>query len=35
MTNDPLELYLARFQRSLSGMTLAIRQDILRSLRSQ
>ena len=28
MTNDPLELYVARFQMSLTGMTLAIRQDI-------
>ena len=34
MTNDPLELYLARFQRSLSGMTLAIRQDIVDEIRA-
>jgi len=34
MTNDPLELYIARFQRSLTGMTLAIRQDIVDEIRA-
>src|SRR5678815_3167178 len=34
MTNDPLELYLARFQRSLPGMTLAVRQDIVDEIRA-
>ncbi|MEO8372838.1 MAG: hypothetical protein ABI806_26875 [Candidatus Solibacter sp.] len=34
MTNDPLELYIARFQMSLTGMTLAIRQDIVDEIRA-
>jgi hypothetical protein len=34
MTNDPLELYIARFQASLTGMTLAIRQDIVDEIRA-
>jgi len=34
MTNDPLELYIARFQMSLAGMTLAIRQDIVDEIRA-
>jgi len=34
MTNDPLELYIARFQMSLIGMTLAIRQDIVDEIRA-
>ena len=34
MTNDPLELYIARFQTSLTGMTLAIRQDIVDEIRA-
>jgi uncharacterized membrane protein len=34
MTNDPLEQYIARFQRSLTGMTLAIRQDIVDEIRA-
>ena len=34
MTNDPLELYIARFQVSLTGMTLAIRQDIVDEIRA-
>jgi uncharacterized membrane protein len=34
MTNDPLELYLARFQASLAGMTVAIRQDIVDEIRA-
>lgn len=34
MTNDPLELYIARFQISLTGMTLAIRQDIVDEIRA-
>jgi hypothetical protein len=34
MTNDPLELYIARLHRSLTGMTLAIRQDIVDEIRA-
>jgi len=34
MTNDPLELYIARFQASLTGMTVAIRQDIVDEIRA-
>jgi uncharacterized membrane protein len=34
MTNDPLELYMARFQASLTGMTAAIRQDIVDEIRA-
>jgi uncharacterized membrane protein len=34
MTNDPLERYIARFQRSLTGMTLDLRQDIVDEIRS-
>jgi uncharacterized membrane protein len=34
MTNDPLQLYIARFQTSLTGMTLAIRQDIVDEIRA-
>jgi len=34
MSNDPLELYIARFQKSLTGMTLAIRQDIVDEIRA-
>jgi uncharacterized membrane protein len=34
MTNDPLELYIARFQMSLIGMTAAIRQDIVDEIRA-
>jgi uncharacterized membrane protein len=34
MTNDPLELYIARLQTSLTGMTLAIRQDIVDEIRA-
>jgi uncharacterized membrane protein len=34
MTNDPLELYIARFQTSLAGMTVAIRQDIVDEIRA-
>src|SRR4051812_41433809 len=34
MTNDPLELYIARFQTTLTGMTVAIRQDIVDEIRA-
>jgi len=34
MTNDPLELYIARFQKCLTGMTLAVRQDIVDEIRA-
>ena len=34
MTNDPLELYIARLHTSLTGMTLAIRQDIVDEIRA-
>ena len=34
MTNDPLELYIARLQTSLTGMTLALRQDIMDEIRA-
>ena len=34
MTNDPLEMYIGRFQASLPSMTLAERQDIVDEIRS-
>ena len=34
MTNDPLELYIAQLQTSLTGMTLALRQDIVDEIRA-
>src|SRR5262245_28448866 len=34
MTNDPLEMYIGRFQAKLPSMTLAERQDIVDEIRS-
>jgi len=34
MTNDPLEMYIGRFQANLPSMTLAERQDIVDEIRS-
>ena len=34
MTNDPLEIYIGRFQANLPSMTLAERQDIVDEIRS-
>ena len=34
MTNDPLEMYIGRFQANLPSMTLAERQDFVDEIRS-
>ncbi len=34
MTNDPLEMYIGRFQANLPSMTLAERQDVVDEIRS-